>query len=205
MNNHFEARYKTGDTPWDHDTPDLNLTGMVEQGLIPQGKALDIGCGTGDNAIWLARHNFIATGCDISPTAIEKAEKKAVASNVDCSFIVIDFLNDKTPNSPFNFVFDRGCFHSFDSHEKRKQFAENVTSLLEEGGLWLSLTGNADDQVTRKEGPPQLTAKELVSTVEPYFEVISLTANYFGSDQTDPPKAWICLMRKRSEILISRN
>ncbi len=196
MENRFEERYRTNDIPWDHGTPDTNLIDMVAQRPISKCKALDIGCGTGDNAIWLAQQHFVAMGCDISQTAIEKAKEKAAMSNVDCSFIVADFLNDRVSGSPFGLVIDRGCLHCVDTAEERRRFAENVASHLEEGGLWLTLAGNADGQV-REIGPPTLTAGELVDAVEPYCEILSLAAGYFGSDQSDPPKAWVCLMRKR--------
>ena len=196
MENRFEERYKTGDTPWDHDSPDKNLVDMVAHGLIPECKALDIGCGTGSNAIWLARQHFTVTGCDLSQTAIEIAREKASGSNVDCTFLVADFLEDPIPGASFGFVFDRGCFHSVGADKERRQFAENVSACLEAGGLWLTMAGNADEP-EREVGPPQLTAIELISAVEPCFEILSLSAGRFGSDQPDPPKAWICLMRKR--------
>ena len=194
--NRFEERYKTGDTPWDHGTPDVNLVDMVMQRPISKCKALDVGCGTGDNAIWLAQQHFVVTGCDISQTAIEKAKEKASISNVNCSFIVADFLNSRIPGLPFDFVFDRGCLHSVDTDEERSRFAKNIASHLKKGGLWLTLAGNADEQL-REIGPPQLTARELVAAVEPYCEIISLAVSNFGSNQLDPPKAWVCLMRKR--------
>ena len=200
MENRFEERYKADDTPWDHGAPDANLLDMVIQWPIPKCKVLDVGCGTGDNAILLAQQHFVATGCDISQTAIEKAKEKASISNVDCSFIVADFLNDRIPGSPFGFVFDRGCLHSLNTVEERRRFAEKVTSHLEEGGLWLTLVGNADGK-DRETGPPKLTARELLDVVEPYCEVLSLDAGYFGSNQSDPPKAWVCLLRKRKEIV----
>ncbi len=200
MENRFEEMYKTNNTPWDHDLPDSNLIDMVAQRPIPRCKALDVGCGTGDNAIWLAQKKFQATGCDLSKTAIERAKKKAALSNVNCSFMVADFLKDGIPGSPFDLVFDRGCLHCVDSAKERRRFAKNVAAHLDEDGLWLALAGNADGQV-REVGPPTLSAKELVAAVEPYFEIISLAAGRFGSDQADPPKAWICLMQKRTGTL----
>lgn len=198
MENRFEERYRTGDTPWDHDTPDTNLINMVSHRPIAQCKALDIGCGTGSNAIWLAGQQFTVTGCDISQTAIEIARTKASGSHADCSFIVADFLADSIPGSPFGFVFDRGCLHSFGTAEERMQFSENVFSHLESGGLWLTLTGNADEP-EREVGPPRLTANELTADVEPCFEIISLTTGHFASRQPDPPRAWVCLLRKRGK------
>jgi len=199
MENHFEERYKTGNTPWDHGTPDVNLIDMVTMKPIPKCKALDIGCGTGNNSIWLAQNQFEVTGCDISSTAIEKARKKASMSDVNCTFLVADFLNNRIPGAPFGFVFDRGCLHSVDDEKERKRFAENVACHLDEGGLWMTMTGNADEH-DRETGPPRLTAGELVEAVEPEFEIISLYSGHFGSDQHYPPKAWICLMQKRKGI-----
>jgi len=196
MENNFEERYKTGNTPWDHGIPDVNLIDIVTQKPIPECKVLDIGCGTGNNAIWLAKQNFVVTGCDISSTAIEKAKEKAAESGVICSFLVADFLNSLIPGIPFGFVFDRGCLHSIDDEKERRRFAKNVALHLEEDGLWMTMTGNADEH-DRETGPPQLTAGELVEAVEPDFEIFSLYSGHFGSDQHDPPKAWICLMQKR--------
>lgn len=192
----FEERYKTGNTPWDHGTVDCNLTQAVSDRPITACKALDVGCGTGDNAIWLAQQGFEVTGCDISPTAIEEAQRRAKAAGAACSFSVLDFLGQETPGAPFGFTFDRGCLHSFDTIAQRKEFARRMHSCLEDGGLWLSLAGSADGP-PRDTGPPQLCAEELVTAVEPCFEIISLAAGHFGSDQPKPPQAWICLLRKR--------
>ena len=89
----FKDRYKKDDIPWDLGRADHNLIHAVTQNpMIPHCKALDIGCGTGDNAIWLASEDFIVTGCDISEIAIAKAEEKAVKAKVECKFITLDFL-----------------------------------------------------------------------------------------------------------------
>ena len=192
----FENRYRAGDTPWDHGVPDTNLIDTVKGRPVHPCKALDIGCGTGMNAIWLARQQFAVTACDISRTAIELAIKQSTRLEADCTFLVADFLRDRIPDSPFGFVFDRGCLHTVKDREDRLLFAANVSSCLETGGLWLTLTGNADEP-EREVGPPRLTATELVAVAEPLFEILSLTAGHFGSDQPDPPRAWIGLMRKR--------
>jgi methyl halide transferase len=192
----FKKRYESGDTPWDIGKPDFNLIQTVTTMALKSCKALDIGCGTGDNSIWLSQKNFQVIGIDISEIAIQKAIEKASKANVECTFIVIDFLTNKIEGAPFGFVFDRGCFHSLGSDEERKSFAENVAAHLEEDGLWLSLVGSADEQ-RQSPGPPRRTARDIVNSVEPYFEIHSLVSSHFGSNRPDPPKAWVCLMRKR--------
>jgi SAM-dependent methyltransferase len=192
----FKKRYKTGDTPWDIGKPDYNLTETVTKTPIQNCKALDIGCGTGDNSIWLAQKQFQVTGTDISEIAIEKAKEKASKSDVKCTFLVVDFIRNRIEGAPFGFVFDRGCFHTFTSDKERKRFAKNVASNLEKDGLWLSIIGNADEP-RQGPGPPQRTAIEIVAAVESYFKILSLTSSHFGSIRQNPPRCWVCLMQKR--------
>ncbi len=196
IENRYKERYEARDTPWDIGKPDFNLIHIVTTTPIKPCKALDIGCGTGDNTIWLSQQNFHVLGIDTAEIAIKKAKEKALMANAQCSFYVVDFLTSHVEGAPFGFAFDRGCFHSLNLDEERKRFAENVSNHLEKDGLWLSLIGNADEKRQGK-GPPQLTAREIVNSVEPYFEILSLVSGYFGSNRPNPPRAWICLMRKR--------
>lgn len=197
LEDNYQQRYKAGDTPWDVGRPDFNLMHIVTTRPIPPCKALDIGCGTGDNSIWLAQKNFEVMGIDTSVIAINKAIAKAAQANVKCTFRVIDFLAQKIEEAPFGFIFDRGCFHSSKSEEERKYFAAKVAAHLEKEGLWLSIIGNADEKRLGP-GPPQLTARDVVNAVEPYFEILSLVSSHFESNRPNPPRAWVCLMRKRN-------
>jgi SAM-dependent methyltransferase len=195
----FQKRYASGDTPWDIGKPDINLIQTVTARPIGPCKVLDIGCGTGDNSIWLAQKNFPVTGVDISEIAIEKAREKAAQAKVTCTFMVMDFLTNKIAGAPFGFVFDRGCFHALGSDEERQRFAENVAAHLTEDGLWLSLVGNADEP-RQGPGPPRRTARDIVTAAEPSFEILSLVSGHFGSNRPNPPRAWVCLMRKRISV-----
>jgi methyl halide transferase len=196
VNKRFKERYKTGNTPWDIGKPDFNLIETVTKIAIKSCKALDIGCGTGDNSIWLAQKQFQVTGTDVSEIAIEKAKEKALKNNVKCTFLVVDFFKSRIEGAPFGFVFDRGCFHTFDSNKERKKYAKNVASNLEKNGLWLSLIGSADER-RQGPGPPQRTANDIVAAVEPYFEILSLISSHFDSNRQNPPRCWVCLMQKR--------
>jgi SAM-dependent methyltransferase len=192
----YRERYKSGDTPWDVGQPDFNLIEIVTKKPILNCKVLDIGCGTGDNSIWLAQNHFQVIGTDSSEIALEKAKEKASKAKVECDFMLVDFLKNKIEGAPFGFVFDRGCFHSFSSENDRRRFAQNVATHLEEAGLWLTIVGNADEH-RQGPGPPQRTAADIVLAVEPYFKILSLTSSHFGSNSPNPPRAWRCLMQKR--------
>ena len=192
----YKERYKTKNTPWDIGKPDFNLIEVVAQFPIQKCKALDIGCGTGDNSIWLAQSGFSVSATDTSKEALIIAKEKASKAKVICDFININFFQQKVDKGAFGFVFDRGCFHSFSSDQERSIFAQNVAEHLEASGMWLSIIGNLDEQ-RAVPGPPQRSAKDIVLAVEPYFEILSLTTSYFGSNHPKPPRAWRCLLRKR--------
>ena len=192
----YKERYKSGDTPWDVGQPDFNLIEVVTKTPVLSCNVLDIGCGTGDNSIWLTQNRFQVVGTDTSDIAMAKAKEKAFKANVECEFMLVDFLNNKIKGAPFGFVFDRGCFHSFGSENDRRRFSKNVAMHLEEGGLWLTIVGNADEH-RQGPGPPQRTAGEIVLAVEPDFEILSIQSSHFGSNRPNPPRAWRCLMQKR--------
>lgn len=194
--NRFEERYARGETPWDLGRADANLVELVEKRPIKNCRALDIGCGTGDNSLWLVRKTFQVTGVDISAVAIEKARKKALQNNVECRFLVADFLKKRIDGTPFGFAFDRGCFHSLDSGQERVMFARNVAEHLGKDGLWLSLIASKDAP-QRDPGPPRLSAGEVTAAVEPFFEILSLVSGHLDSNRPDPVRCWVCVMKKR--------
>lgn len=194
----FEARYQTGNTPWEIHRPDQSLLDFIDNSGLAPCRALDIGCGTGSNAIWLASQRFQVTGYDLSPRAIETAGQKAAASGVACTFVLGDFLGAALAAGSFDFAFDRGCFHHFRKPALRLAFAEKVAQVLSPDGLWLSLIGNRDE--TREgPGPPRLSAGEISTAVEPFFRIISLTAHHFDFDHAGiPAMNWLCVMKRRS-------
>jgi SAM-dependent methyltransferase len=192
----FNHLYETGETPWELNRPDKYLIQWVNEYPISPCKALDLGCGTGFNAIWLAEQGFGVTGADFSPLAIETANVNARSANADIRFMELDFLTQVIGEADFMFLFDRGCFHSFDDINQRAAFAENAHGHMGDNGLWLSFLGNTDAP-PRNEGPPMRSALDIARAVEPWFEILSLTTAFFDSERESPARSWHCLMRKR--------
>jgi SAM-dependent methyltransferase len=169
------------------------LVEMVESHAVEPCRTMEVGCGTGTNAIYLAQHGFEVVGVDISPLAVEHARAKA---NGRCRFEPVDFLNETPPGGPFHFVFDRGCFHTFDEDHERARFAEKVAANLVDAGLWLSLIGSTEGP-PREAGPPRRTAREVMNAIEPFLEILQFRSNTFDVCG-EQPKAWLCLSRKRT-------
>jgi SAM-dependent methyltransferase len=194
----WNAHYASGFTPWDSDEPDAALVDTVEAGTIPAGRALEVGCGTGTNALWLAARGFDVVGVDVAPLAIDRASAKLGDAASACRFEVRDFLKDP-PQSVFNFVFDRGCFHVFDAPRVRARFAARVARVLAPGGLWLSLIGSTEGP-PRDTGPPRRSARDIANAVEPALEIVELRAIHFDLSVEAPPAAWLCLSRVRAVL-----
>jgi SAM-dependent methyltransferase len=192
----WNDHYANGQTPWDSDEPDPALVATVESGTIPTGRTLEVGCGTGTNALWLAAHGFDVLGVDVSPLAIERARAKTSNAAKACRFEVRDFLNDP-PLGGFDFVFDRGCFHVFDAPDVRARFAALVASVLTPGGLWLSLIGSTEG-APRDTGPPRRSGRDITAAVEPVLAILLLRSIHFDLDDEMPPAAWLCLSRVRA-------
>jgi len=194
--NFFESRYKSGNTPWDTGRPDKNLKEYLAGLVSPGAKVLEVGCGTGDNAIFMARFGLQVTATEIVRLALEEAIKKAKKQGIDVEFLLKDLMEEAIPGRPFDMAFDRGCFHHFDSLKQRRKFAKRISEHLNQGGIWFSLMGNADDMRPCK-GPPRLKAIEVVEAVEPFFEIMLLKSSYFDSNQDLPPRCWIFIGKKR--------
>lgn len=192
----WNAFYAAGELPWDTGTPDVHLVAVVEDGRVAPGRALEVGCGTGTNTLWLATRAFDVVGVDLSPLAVEQARAKSQRAG-NCRFEALDFLVAPPPGAPFDFVFDRGCFHIFDAPAQRAQFAARVASLLAPGGQWLSLIGSTEGPA-RTSGPPRRTARDILDAIEPSLEIVELRAVYFEAHLEAPPQAWLCRSRKRA-------
>jgi len=193
----WDERYASGDVPWDVGVPDEHLTGFVESLGPGRRRALEIGCGTGTNALWLAGRGWEVVAVDLSPLAVERARAKAPAG-VSCTFQRLDFLEEAAPGGPFDLVFDRGCFHVFDEPGERRRFAERVASLLAPRGLWLSLVGSTEGPA-RQEGPPRRSARDVMAAIEPALEIVELRRIAFQLARAGPqaPLAWFSLARHR--------
>lgn len=169
------------------------LVETIESRAIAPARTLEVGCGTGTNAIYLAQHGFEVVGVDIAPLAVEKARARTQRR---CRFETVDFLNEAPPGGPFEFVFDRGCFHTLDEDHDRARFAQNVAALLVDNGIWLSLIGSTEGP-PRDAGPPRRSAREVMNAIEPSLEILQFRSVEFGV-HGEPLKAWLCLSRKRT-------
>jgi SAM-dependent methyltransferase len=129
----FKTLYRFGFVPWDGHPLPKSLTDLVEgdghSSPLAPGRALDLGCGTGDNSIYLAKHGWQVTGIDFVARAVDKARAKAAAGNVDVKIEQGDVtrLYEKDVGSNFALIVDNGCLHGL-SDEDRYDYVREVTA-----------------------------------------------------------------------------
>ena len=127
----FRLFYRLGFTPWDGHPLSKSLRELVEStSALPVGAALDLGCGTGDTSIYLAKHGWHVTGVDFVPKALEKAREKARIDNVAVNFVHGDVtrLGEAGIGADFQLILDSGCLHNL-SGDDRDAYAREVNAV----------------------------------------------------------------------------
>src|SRR5947209_8671417 len=106
---HWDERYVKGDVPWDTGRPSSELQRVVRSTPVAPCRALELGCGTGASAVWLAQQGFDVTAVDLSPVALERARRRADSARAAVRFVEADVLRPPEGLAgPFDFFFDRG-------------------------------------------------------------------------------------------------
>lgn len=191
----WNDRYRDGNLPWDTGRPSSELERVVSEKKIEPCRALDIGCGTGTNCVWLAQQGFDVTGIDLAPLAVERANQRARAAGVEAHFAAADVLCLPDFGKPFGFFFDRGCYHAVRRSAPR-EYAPAVARQLAPGAGGLILAGNAREP--HDPGPPVVTEQELREELGLAFQILDLHEFRFDEAPGVPERflGWSCLVEK---------
>jgi SAM-dependent methyltransferase len=180
--------------PWNSSKPDSELTELIESKKIVPRIVLDVGCGTGTDAVYFASKGFIVTAIDISQEAIKIAREKAEKAGVEVNFIAGDFLAVKFDNDTYDFVNDRGFFHII-SPNRRGEFAVKISTVLKKQGFYF-LRCWSDKQEFESENTPFRISKDIINrTFSDFFEIGDIRDIRWGGRG---PWSYVVLMRKNS-------
>jgi len=167
----YRLAYRFGKPRWDSAEPRPELARII-QGRSP-GRALDLGCGTGTDALYLASQGWHVVGVDFVPEAIGTAGSRAAAAGSSASFVVGDVtrLRQAGVASDFSLVIDIGCYHAIPAG-RRDSYAAEVAAVTAPGAD-LYLAGVSDPPATwRLLGARGLTAAELRSRFGADFDLV---------------------------------
>ena len=170
--------------PWNMEIPPEPLVELVDSGKVQPCKAIDLGCGAGNYAIYLAERAFEVTGVDYSPAAIRIARENADRKGVKCNFFVADVVEELDKiNQTWDFAYDWELLHHI-FPEQRQKYVENVCRILNTGSRYLSVCFSQEDTGFGGSGKFRKTSlgtvlyfsseDELRELFEPYFQVIDL-------------------------------
>jgi SAM-dependent methyltransferase len=192
--------------PWNVGTPPEALVALVESGSVRPCRTIDLGCGAGNYAIWLAGLGFDVTGVDSSKTAIWIAEKNARERGVRCRFIAADLLGDlHEVSGTFYFAFDWELLHHI-FPEDRETYVRNVHKVLNPGATYLSVCFSEQDPQFGGTGKFRTTRigttlyfsseSELRELFLPYFVIRELKTIEVGG-KYGPHRAIYALLERR--------
>jgi SAM-dependent methyltransferase len=189
--------------PWDIGRASADLKQVVENGTLRPCRVVELGCGSGNDAIYLAVRGFDVTAIDIAPRALSQAEKKARDAGVKVRWLHADVL-DPPELEPFDLIYDRGCYHAV----RRQNAAGYVTTLRRlsrPGTQVLILAGNANEPHPHY-GPPRVREADIRADFGPWFQFQWLRETRF--DTTEPngkgALAWSILLRRKAQTPAAR-
>src|SRR5262249_34565014 len=168
---------------------------VLSRNAIQPSRALELGCGTGTNSVWLAQQGFEVTGIDLAPLAVEKAERRAHAAGGNVHFVGADVLHLPDLDGRVEFFFDRGCYHAV-RRNAPEQYAPAVARQLTSGARGLVLAGNAREP--HDPGPPVVTEEQIRDELGVAFQVLDLHEFRFDEAPGVPERflGWSCLVEK---------
>jgi SAM-dependent methyltransferase len=182
----FWYRYLLGDLPWDSGITPPEIVALIENEDLPSGRAIDLGCGTGTNVVYLATHGWQATGVDFIGRAIRQARRKARWAGVAqrTRFIRGDLtrLSPSDLGTSFDLAVDIGCCHALPPGG-RTHYARTVRSLVRPGGLYMLYAFRRSP-----ERPRGLNDEDIEALFMPFF---TLSWVDYGEDTAaDSKSAW---------------
>jgi methyl halide transferase len=195
----WDERYLKGDMPWETGNASTELQRAVQDERVAPCRAIDLGCGTGVNSVWLAQQGFDVVGVDLSSAAIEHARRRGKEAGVAVQFITADLLVLPDLGEPFAFFFDRGCYHVFRRGGQEREYVQMVQRLMTPGARGLVLAGNARER--QEPGPPVVTEAEIRADWGSGFEILWLREFRFDQNLVDTsrPLGWATFLQRRGE------
>jgi SAM-dependent methyltransferase len=190
----WDAIYRMGTPPWDIGKPSAELVRVLSETHIPRGTALDMGCGTGADAIYLARHRFDVTAIDISPMAIERARVRLEREGGLVRFVQGDICRFAQMAGQFDFIYDAGFYHCVRQTDL-DGFLDVLWRVTRPGSMYLSLCGAKGEKA--EGGPPQVSEDDIHDELGRLFEFIHVRPCRFESPRRpEGYLGWSCLMRR---------
>ncbi len=179
--------------PWYHAELDSDLAEALQAAKLSGKKGLDLGTGPGTQAIELARQGYQMTGSDLSASAVRQAAELADKACVSAEWVADDVLASQL-QGPFDFIFDRGCFHVLPPNT-RTQYVDTVADLLDpEGTLFLKCFSRLQPSEV---GPYRFSPEQVRDIFSSRFELVSIKETVYQGQLAELPKALFSVLKRK--------
>ena len=187
----FTFQYLMNNPPWDTGISPPEVYQFLEKNS--PGVALDLGCGTGTNALTMAGYGWQVTGIDYVPKAIRIARRKARQADLTdrVKFLIGDVLNFKSLEGKYDLVLDIGCFHSF-SGKDIDRYARNISNYLTPGGSLLLYAHIKNDP-----GSSHGVSEEDINVLGKF---LTLVQRQDGDEGASRPSAWFRFIKGTTDL-----
>ena len=199
----WDSAYRRGNVPWDPGIHDGHLPGVLARHSIEPCALIDLGCGTGKSAVWLAEKGFSVTGVDFSPPAIEQALTLARRRGVDAQFLCGSFPEDFQPHTShplrrheFGFAIERAFVQHLGHGQALGAAVRRIRDLLVPDGLFYSLMLASEG--AGRWGITRWSEQEIRGAFEPSFQIIEMRLDVFTPGEPGSEPAWLTVMRPRA-------
>jgi ubiquinone/menaquinone biosynthesis C-methylase UbiE len=181
---------------WSHGTAGLELARLVIDGTIRRGSlVVDLGCGQGTEATFLAVQGMRVVGVDLMPGALRMASALAGHYGVRPAWVRGDVLALPVASGSADVVNDSFVFHNL-RDQARPVYAREISRVLRPGGLFV-LRGFSD-RMEAGSGPRRLTSDDILTTFLPHLtcDHLSLFSN-FPTEKRPDQRHWLAIWRRR--------
>ncbi len=194
----WDTIYREGTPVWETGEPSAELIRFLDEKRIGRGSALDVGCGTGADAIYMVRRGLEVTAVDSSPTAIERARVRAEQKDALPRFVLADFFEFAHGAGNFDLVYDSGFYH-YVRHIDLDRYLDALWRVTRPGTYYLTLAAAPGESM--EGAPPPVSKRQLYDELGRLFEVIRLEQIRMASPIFDDGyPAWSCLMQRPTVV-----
>lgn len=186
----FEDFYQHS-PPWETGEPQPAVVDLVEQGRF-SGRVLDVGCGTGENALYLASRGYAVLGVDGAPTPVARARHKADQRGLPAEFAVADAFDLAALGRTFDTVLDSAFLHiPGNTAASRRAYTDQLARVLRTGG-WVHLLEISEQEAEH----PSITSTEITDAFDDRWEPPQVQQSTYRVTTGDVP-AWVVSLQRR--------
>ncbi len=174
----WDVLYREALPPWEVGSASPELGRILEECRFPKGTLLDLGCGTGADAVFLAQQGFDVTAVDFSPTAVERARTRAQNAAANVCFVLEDVFRFGFHAGVFDLVYD-SSFYQFVRQWELSRLLDLLWRITKPGSYYVCITKTTPQSTTAE--LPQISEDDLKSELGRLFELVQIRQYTFDS------------------------